>query len=173
MHPAAETAAAITTRPSSVSSSNSIATAPGNWKVLSSPNSQTEIGSDSTAPQNASNAPSIRMPRASLERVAPSARHIANSSRRASVRSISRRPTVVHPATRISPTVAASSRENRPTPPRAATGSASMFNGLAASLPRRRVSDGTGRASRRDVASGLVVPSRSRATMVRLELGEL
>ncbi len=130
--------APTTTLESSDSSSASIVTPPGNWKARSAWKIANPTGIARAAPALVNTAPSIATPRASRARDAPSARHIANSPERASVRTRSSVPTVRQPASSSRATVTPRIRANCVTPARVLLGSASTSTGDTASRATRR-----------------------------------
>lgn len=169
----AHAAATPTARPSKARSSVSMSTPPGNWYARSAATSQPASGIASAAPPAASIAPSHATPRASLARDAPSARHIANSPRRASVRTSSSMPTVAHPISSSRPTVMPSSRVNCAIPARAAAGTAAVLTSVNPYCGGTRSRGSGGSAAICAAVRSAVDAAASRPTIVIQLNGEL
>ena len=124
--------AAATARLSSDSPSQDTSTPPGSWKAATPLKNHQAMGLAMIAPAPPSRAASMAIPPASRARVAPNATHSASSVRRASVRINRSIPTVPHPISSSSPTVAASSRANWVIAARARAGTVALLIGVSA-----------------------------------------
>ena len=109
-------------------------------------------------------------PRTSRPRVAPSARQVASSARRDSVRMSSSVPTAAQPMRSSSPTVTASKRAKRSVPARARAGIAATFTGVRPNC--RGLSIFAARPSSRAASSAVLVSVRIRPTILNQAIGD-